>query len=319
MKRYGMTVPLEGVALTEQAEVARALAGSGYTDIWSSEGMGTDCFVPLAVAAAAEPSLRLGTAIAPAYTRGPACLAQSAATLAATAPGRFVMGVGSSSQLIVEGWNDKPFDRPYRRTRDVVRFLRRAFAGERIDEAFDTFSIQGFRLGVVPDPAPPILVAALRSRMLTMAGIEADGAIINWLSAEDVARVAPIVHAGGRGKEIVARIVVMVTDDSEQARAVGRRLIATYLNVPVYAEFHRWLGRSEELEPMWKLWANGNRREAAAAVPDQLVDALVLHGPPNACAEQIQAYVDHGVTTPVLSILPTGADPRKVARALAPR
>lgn len=317
--RYGMTVPLDDVPLTEQAEVARELAGAGYTDLWSSEAMGTDCFVPLAVAAIAEPTLRLGTAIAPAYTRGPACLAQSAATLAATAPGRFVLGVGSSSQLIVEGWNDKPFERPFHRTRDVVRFLRRAFAGERIDDRFDTFTIQGFRLGVKLDQAPPILVAALRSGMLKMAGAEADGAVINWLSATDVTKVVPLVHAGGPDKEIVARIMVMPTDDAEAARAAGRRLIATYLNVPVYAEFHRWLGRAEDLQPMWKLWAEGNRREAAAAVPDRVVDALVIHGSPESCRQQIQAYVDHGVTTPVLSILPTGRDPRQMARELAPR
>jgi probable F420-dependent oxidoreductase len=316
--RYGMTIPLEGVPLTEQGEVVRALAGVGYTDVWSSEAMGADCFVPLAVAAVSEPTLRVGTAIAPAYTRGPACLAQSAATLAATAPGRFALGIGSSSQLIVEGWNDKVFDRPYQRTRDVVRFLRKAFAGERVDEEFETFSVRGFRLGVNADPPPPVLVAALRRGMLAMAGREADGAIINWLSAEDVATVAPIVHAGGPDKEIVARIIVMPTADTDRARAAGRRLIATYLNVPVYAEFHRWLGRGDDLAPMWKLWADGNRQDAAASVPDHVVDELVLHGPPEACREQVLAYVDRGVTTPVMSILPTGDDPRVLAAALAP-
>jgi probable F420-dependent oxidoreductase len=318
MQRYGMTIPLDDVPLTQQGEIARELAGLGYTDLWSSEAMAADCFVPLAVAATAEPTLRLGTAIAPVYTRGPACLAQSAATLAATVPGRFVLGVGSSSELIVQGWNDKPFDKPYQRTRDVVRFLRKAFAGERIDEDFETFSIRGFRLGITADPPPPILVAALRGGMLTMAGKEADGAIINWLSALDVDTVAPLVRAADQTKEIVARIIVMPTDDDDQARAAGRRLIATYLNVPVYAEFHRWLGRADDLEPMWKLWAEGNRKEAAAAVPDHVVDELVIHGSPDACREQILSYVEHGVTTPVLSLLPTGAEPRAMARALAP-
>jgi probable F420-dependent oxidoreductase len=317
--RYGMTIPLEGVPLQDQAEVARELAGHGYTDLWSSEAMGADCFVPLAVAATAVPTLRLGTAIAPAFTRGPACLAQTAATLAATVPGRFVIGIGSSSQLIVEAWNDKPFDRPFHRTRDMARFLRRAFTGERIDEPFDTFSVKGFRLGVSVDPAPPILVAALRERMLRMAAEEGDGAIINWLSASDVATVAPIVNAAGPGKEIVARIMVMPTEDRDAARAAGRRLVATYLNVPVYAAFHEWLGRSGDLAPMWKLWAEGNRREAAASVPDHVVDELILHGPPESCREQVQRYVENGVTTPVLSILPTGEDPRRLAAALAPK
>lgn len=317
MQRFGMTIPLDAVPLTDQAEVARELAGCGYTDLWSSEAMGTDCFTPLAVAAVAEPSLRLGTAIAPAFTRGPALLAQSAATLAGTAPGRFVLGVGSSSQLIVEGWNDKPFDRPYQRTRDVVRFLRRAFTGDRIEEDFETFSVKGFRLGVQADP-PPVLVAALREGMLRMAGRESDGAIINWLSATDVETVAPIVRSGGDDKEIVARIMVMPTADADKARAAARRLIATYLNVPVYAEFHRWLGRADDLAPMWKLWAEGDRKGALAAVPDHVVDELIVHGRPEACREQVMAYVERGVTTPVVALLPTGDDPRAMARLLGP-
>lgn len=319
MQRYGMTVPLDGVSLSQQAEVARELAGFGYTDLWSSEAMGADCFTPLAVAATAEPTLRLGTAIAPAYTRGPACLAQSAGTLAATAPGRFVLGVGSSSQLIVEGWNDKDFAKPYQRTRDVVRFLRKAFAGERVDEEFETFAVRGFRLGVEVDPQPPILVAALRGGMLRMAGREADGAIINWLSAKDVATVAPLVHEGGSGKEIVARIMVMPTADDEKARAIGRRMTTAYLNVPVYADFHRWLGRTDDLAEMWRLWSDGDRKGALAAVPDHVVDDLIIHGPPESCREQVQAYVDNGVTTPMLSLVPAGQDPRVVARDLAPR
>lgn len=314
-QRYGITVPLDGVPLADQAEVARELAGLGYTDLWSSEAMGADAFTPLAVAATAEPTLRLGTAIVPAYTRGPACLAQCAATLAATAPGRFVLGVGSSSQLIVEGWNDKEFAEPYKRTRDVVRFLHKAFAGERVDESFDTFTVRGFRLGV-PMPQPPsIVVAALRSGMLTMAGRESDGAIVNWLSAGDVRTVAPLV---GEGKEVVARIFVIPTADVETARNVGRRMITAYLNVPVYAEFHRWLGREDDLTPMWKLWAEGDRKGALAAVPDHLVDALIVHGSPDECREKIQAYVENGVTCPVLATVPVG-DPRDTARALAPR
>ena len=95
----------------------------------------------------------------------------------------------------------------------------------------------------------PILVAALREGMLRLAGREGDGAIINWLSADDVATVAPIVHEAGDGdaKEIVARIFVAPTDDADTVRGMGRFAIAAYLNVPVYAAFHEWLGRGELL------------------------------------------------------------------------
>src|SRR5215213_5303023 len=137
---------------------------------------------PLALAAAWAPSLRGGVAIVPAFTRGPALLAQTAASMADAAPGRFALGIGASSPAIVERWNAIPFEHAFQRTRDVLRFLRRALTGEKVAERYDTFEVQGFRLGVVPEQPPPLLVAALRPGMLRLAGDEGDGAIVNWLS-----------------------------------------------------------------------------------------------------------------------------------------
>ena len=307
--RPGMTVPLPG-PLHGQREQLVELADLGYTDIWSSEADGADAFTPLALAAAWEPRLRLGTAIVPAYTRSPACLAQCVATLADAAPGRFAIGIGSSSNVIVERWNGVPFVEPYKKVRDVVRFLRDALHGEKIAHRYDTFEVQGFRLGIHPEQPPPILIAALRAGMLRLAGREADGAIINWLSADDVTTVAKVVResAGGEDREIVARIFVCPSEDTETVRAAAKFAVAAYLNVPVYAEFHRWLGRGEQLQPMWDAWGGGDRKAAVAAIPDELVDELVVHGSPDACRHRIQEYFDNGVTTSSLAILPFDAN-----------
>jgi probable F420-dependent oxidoreductase len=314
-----MTVPLDGLPLSEHAEWYRELADLGYTDIWSSEANGTDAFTPLALAAAWAPTLRLGTAIVPAYTRGPGLLAMSAAALAEAAPGRVVIGVGTSSDVIVERWNDIPFDKPYQRTRDVVRFLRAAMRGEKMSEELETFKTRGFKVGRVPEVQPKIMVAGLREGMLRLAGRESDGAIINWLSAEDVATVAPVVQeAGGGGKEIVARIFVCPSEDAETVRNMGRFAIAAYLNVPVYAAFHEWLGRGDQLKGMWEAWKAGDRKAALAAIPDSVVDDLIVHGPPAACREQIGRYFENGVTTSSLAVMPFGVDPRQAARDLSP-
>src|SRR5690242_8051448 len=179
---WGLTIPLLGIPLREHAEIIRALPDLGYTDVWSAETNGTDAFTPLALASAWEPTLRLGTAIVPVYTRGPALIAMSAASMAAAAPGRFVLGLGASSPVIVENWNGIAFDDPYRRTRDVLRVVRSALAGERVTGEFNGFTMQRFKLEQAPTPAPPILLAALRPQMLRLAGTEADGAILNWLA-----------------------------------------------------------------------------------------------------------------------------------------
>jgi probable F420-dependent oxidoreductase len=320
MQRYGMTIPFTGVHLSDHRDRYRELVDLGYTDVWSSEADGADGFTPLTLAAAWAPELRLGVAIIPAFTRGPALMAQSVASLADAAPGRFVMGIGSSSNVIVERWNGIPFEEPYRQTRDMVRFLRAALSGDKVEAEYDSFTVRGFRLGIRPEVQPPILVAALREGMLRLAGAEGDGAIINWLSADDVRTVAPIVHAQGEGKEIVARIFVCPNPDAETVRAQARFAIAAYLNVPVYAAFHQWLGRGDELRPMWDHWKAGDRKAALAAIPDSLVDELIIHGPPEACREHIERYIEAGVDTPALAVMPFGGlDLAQAVRDLAPR
>ncbi|CAN5560431.1 LLM class F420-dependent oxidoreductase [soil metagenome] len=323
MQRHGMTIPFDGVPLHAQRDWIVELADLGYTDVWSSEANGADGFTPLALASVWAPSLRLGSAIVPAFTRGPATLAQCVASLADAAPGRVAFGIGTSSNVIVERWNDIAFDEPYKKTRDTVRFLRAALTGDKVTEDYATFSVRGFKLGVVPEQQPRILVAALREGMLRLAGREGDGAIVNWLSADDVRQVVPHVAAGGADKgvdkEVVARIFVAPTDDADTVRAMGRYAIAAYLTVPVYAAFHEWLGRGELLAPMWQRWKDGDRKAALEAIPDSLVDELIVHGPPEACREHIARYVANGVTTPALALLPFGYDARQAIRDLAPR
>ena len=319
--RQGLTVPLPG-PLHSHRDRLRELADLGYTDIWSAEADGADGLTPLALAAAWEPRLRLGTAILPAFTRAPALMAQSAAALADAAPGRVAFGIGSSSNVIVERWNGVPFVEPYKRVRDMLRFLRAALTGDKINETYETFAVDGFRLGIRPEVPPALLIAGLREGMLRLAGREADGVIINWLSAEDVTKVVGVVNgaANGAEREVVCRIFCCPSEDTDAVRKAARFVIAAYLNVPVYAAFHRWLGREIELGGMWEAWAAGDRKAALAAIPDAVVDALVVHGSPESCRTQIQSYVDHGVTTTALALLPLAPyDYFEAVRALRPR
>jgi probable F420-dependent oxidoreductase len=315
-RRYGVTLPLTGVPLARQRDLIAEIADLGYTDLWSAEADGTDAFTPLVLASQWAPELRLGTAIVPAFTRGPMTMAQSSATLANLSGGRFVLGLGTSSDVIVERWNGVPFDRPYQRVRDMVRCVKALVAGEKVTADYDTFSVKGAKLAEPATHPVPVMVAALRPGMLRLAGREADGAIINWLAAGDVPTVAPHVRERDPGKEIVARIFVCPTEDAERARAVGRRMITAYLSVPVYAAFHDWLGRGDVLKTMWDAWQAGDRQAALEAVPDPVVDELLVHGRPEDCRDKVEAYREAGVTTPVLMLIDAG-DPAAALRGLA--
>ena len=281
--------------------------------------MGVDGLSPLLLGSQWAPSMRLGTAILPAFTRGPALMAQTVAGMCEAAPGRFVLGLGTSSNVIVENWNNIEFDEPYKRTRDMVRFLRVALSGEKITESYDTFDVKGFRLMARVEEQPKILVAGLREGMLRMAAREADGAILNWLAPDDLATIVPIVREQNPAAEIAARLFVVPTEDADVARTVARFIMGAYINVPVYRAFHEWMGRADAMQEHWDLWAAGDRKGAMAALPDSVVDELVIHGTSAQCKARINEYMDKGIDTAAIAIvMGSGTSDADAIEMLAP-
>jgi probable F420-dependent oxidoreductase len=330
-KRWALSVPLDGVTLAELPEVAREAERLGYRDAWSFEADGLDCFSPLAVIAPGS-GLRLGTAIANVYTRGPATLAMCAAGLAEIAPGRFCLGIGAGSQAIVESWNGGAFTRPATRVRETAQFLRRALAGERVVFRGETIAVDGFRLARPPAAPVPIHVAALRPGMLRVAGEVADGVIVNWLSADDVPKSIAVAREAARtagrdpaALEFSVRVIAHIDPPSPESDLAVHRHITAYLNVPVYRAFQEWLGRGPALRPMWEAWERGDRRGAVGAVPPDVARALVLRGSAGAIRAGVQRYLDAGIDTAFLQLSSNEPDPARrrqrvldALRALAP-
>ncbi len=317
--RNGITIPFNS-RLGSQKEQISELSALGYTDAWSAEAMGYDGLTPLVLASQWAPELRLGTAILPVYTRGPALLAQSIASLADVAPGRVVLGIGSSSDIIVGRFNSIEFTEPYKRVRDMLLFIKEALAGEKVTQTYDTFEIKGFRLAVpAPTEPVPVFVAALREGMLRLAGKLADGAILNWLSPDDAREISGIVKEHNPKAEIVARLFVCPNSDRETVLPSAKRVMAAYLNVPVYKEFHKWRGREKLLARHWELWETGDRAGSLNEIPDELVDELFVHGSPKACRARIEEYRSAGIDTPVMAIIPLGGiEEWEAAKSLAP-
>ena len=330
-KRWALSVPLDGFSLAKHAEIAREAEALGYSDAWSLEIDGVDCFAPLAVTAMAT-QMRVGTAIANVFTRGPATLASSAAGLAEIAPGRFCLGLGAGSQPIVQFWNSGTFRRPATRVREMVHVLRQAFAGERVTFQGETLQVNGFRLSRPVAEPIPIHIAALRPGMLQVAGELGDGVIINWLSVEDVPTPVQIARQAaeqaGRDPdalEISARLMVHIDPPAPESDQFARRDIAAYMNVPVYKAFQQWIGRGDLLAPMWRAWEQGDRRSALAAIPDQAVQELTLRGSMADIRAHAQRYLDAGVDTVFLHLQTMQREPQqkreailRAVRALAP-
>jgi probable F420-dependent oxidoreductase len=288
--RWGLTVPFSGVPLADHGELLRRAEAAGWDDLWTAETAGADGFTPLALAAVHTERMRLGTGVVNAFTRGPAVLAQHAAALADASRGRFVLGLGSSSNVIVERWNGVPFERPLSRVRATVEALRPVLAGER--------GPGGFRLETPPSHPVPIVVAALRGRMLALAAEVGDGAFTNFLPLSGARQVAEAF--GAPDKELLCRFFGFPAPE-EEALPAARRMFAAYATVPVYTAFFRWLGWGERMAPMLDAWEAGDRARALELVPDDLVREVFLFGDAAAWRERLHAFAEGGITTFVLS------------------
>ena len=305
--RLGLTIPFGGVPLDELPLVRRAEA-AGYESVWSEESVRFDGFTPLVVAAQHSERLRLATGIVNVYTRGPALLAQTAAALAELSGGRFTLALGTSSDVIVEQWNAIPFERPLAQVRSRVEYLRDVLAGERGEG--------GFKLPAAPAQPVPIVLAALRPPMLRLAARIADGAFTNFLPMSGARAVVDAF--GAPDKELACRFFCVVGDE-EAGLASAKRMFVAYATVPVYAEFFRWLGWSERIDPLVEAWAAGDRARALELAPEELVREIFLLGPVEAQRERLEAFAEAGITTAVLALLAAPAELPAAIDALGAR
>jgi alkanesulfonate monooxygenase SsuD/methylene tetrahydromethanopterin reductase-like flavin-dependent oxidoreductase (luciferase family) len=215
---------------------------------------------------------------------------------------------------------------------DVVRAVRMALDGEQMNYESELLKVSGYRAGRLPPQRVPIFIAALQEKMLRQAVRLGDGVCLTWVSAEDIEQVVGVVRdeAQQAGKdpaavEIMCRINICPSAEAP-AREAYRRAITAYLNVPVYREYHAWLGRGQVLRPMHEAWVEGDRKAALAAVPDHVIDELGVFGTPDECRAHVERFVANGVTIPVLNFMNVETDAAKrgeeswaMLRAMAPR
>jgi probable F420-dependent oxidoreductase len=309
MQRWGLTVPFTGVALGDNADLYKRAEAAGYTDLWSGETNGPDGFSPLALGAAWTEKVRLGTGVVGVMQRGRALLAQEAAALADASGGRFALGIGASSDRIIEGWNDMPFEKPLSKMSETIDFLRTALSGERADG--------GFKLERAPEERVSIIVAALRGKMLRLAVEKGDGAFTNFLPLEGLPRVAGQLEGAPEGFELLCRFFC-IPGEREQVEPLARFMFSSYITVPVYEAFYRWLGYGEKIDEMVEAWNAKDRQKAGEAAPWDLIEEMFIFGSPEQMRERLDAFVAGGITLPVITPITTPDKIGELIEALAP-
>lgn len=312
MVRLGFTAPVFGFDVRSTALLARELESRGYTDCWSAETSGPDGFSVASAVGVMTSSLRVGVAIAPVFTRPPALIAMSTLAAWQATEGRFSLGLGASSPVIVEGWMGTPLDKPVARMRETVEVVRAAFAGDKVQVDGTTVRVKGFRLDGAPKQEPSIFLAALGPKMMELTNEVADG-IVLYLASEEGVRIAA---QSCPGKEIAERILVCPDEDVEQVRGAVRWMMTPYVAVPAYNRFIAAQGFEDEARQVADAWGSNERDKARDAISDRLIDALVIMGSTGECKARLESFRDAGLTTPILAPFSLTGDPTRVKAAL---
>ena len=306
--RWGLTLPFAGVPLRDHPDFRRAEA-AGYDDLWTGETAGPDGFTPLAVAAAVTERIRLATGIVNPYTRGPRAAGPAGGRAADASGGRFVLGIGSSSNVIVERWNEVPFVKPLSKVRESVENLRPVFAGER--------GAGGFKLETPPAEPIPIIVAALRGKMLALAAELGDGAFTNFLPLCGLPQVASVSRRVRRG---ATRRSSPAASSASPARGGARaRQACSPPTAPcrsTRSSSAGWAGPSSSTR-----WSRPGRAATASRRSSwrpRTWCARSSSSAPRRQRERLRAFVAGGITTLILTPM-TGPDRlEEMIDALAP-
>ena len=306
-KRIAVTLPVNQ-SLQDTITIVQWAEEHGFDDGWFSDPGAPDGLTTAAAVAAYTKKLRIGMAIVPVYTRSPTVLAASADILGQALPGRFVLGLGSSSEAILQAFNGIKLEKPLTRVKETAILVRSMLQGEKSNfTAMDTVYSRGYSQDP-SEPTVPIYLAALRPKMIEMAAEVGDGVIFNLWPRSALPKMLEHVEIGAKraGKrledvEIVNRFATIVSDDKSAAIEQFRRWFIPYFGNPVYNKFLAWCGYPDEAEELLEGWITRDRERTAAAFHDDLVEAIGVIGTPAEVRERIQTHVNEGITTSIIS------------------
>ena len=314
----GLALPLNlALPVRGFVDVAARAEAAGYHRLWVAEAGNNDAFGLLTAVALGTSTVRLATGVVPIYTRTPSLMAQCAGTLQDASGGRFTLGLGVSSKTIVERWNGVHYDKPLGRIQEYVGVVRELLDGKRVDHDGTYYDVHGYFLMMNnPQPPPPIILGALNPQMLRAGGQVADGVCLNWIGAHAVADALAHVKAGPRETTNACFVRVCVTDDVVAVRRWARREVMSYVTVPAYRTAFGVQGWTEVTTRAMELWDGGDRRGAAASLPDEFLDSLVLAGPAADVRARFEAFRAAGVDEPVAFLVSGQSDPDAVRAEL---
>ncbi|MGQ3410940.1 TIGR04024 family LLM class F420-dependent oxidoreductase [Natrinema sp. LN54] len=306
-------------------DYAQTAEDGGYDCAWLPETWGRDGVTVLSAMAERTESIDIGSSILNTYSRTPAVLGQTAATLQELSEGRFRLGLGPSGPVVIENWHGVEYGNPLRRTRETVDIVRQVLSGETVDYDGEAFDLSGFRLRCdPPETPPPIEVTGMGPKAVELAGRFADGWHGIMLTPEGMAeRIEDIERGADLGDrdpddvQVTAGVTCCVLDDPAEARALTRQHIGFYIGGmgTFYRDALERQGYDEATE-IHDAWQAGDRERALELVDEAILDDLCAVGDPETAREQLEAYEAVDGLDAIAVSFPRGASEEQVRQTM---
>lgn len=321
--RVGLSLMAGGkLSLACVIDLARMAERYGYDSIWVPETWGQDAVTTLAAIGMATSRIRLASGVLNVFSRTPALIAQTAATLQELSGGRFLLGLGTSGRGVVEPWHGVAYEKPLLRTRQYVEVIKLALGGAPVEHSSPNWSLTGFRLANPPRHPVPIYIAALGPRNCRLTGEIADG----WLPifaprgslGELFAEVREGASYAGRDPESIDVAAYIPAVVGPSAEILLRQQVAYYVGGmgDYYLQFVSRAGLAKAAEEIRRLWEAGDRRGAMASVADELLERCTLGTVASDGQSRLEGYRGEGVSLPIVA-LPRGCGPDEAAETIA--
>ena len=288
---------------------ARMADSENVDSVWVPESWGRESFSTLGAVAQVTEKVRLGTSIISIFARTPATVAMGAMTLDMLSNNRAVIGLGSSTEAIVEGWHGSRFEQPVARMREYVECLRLMTSGEKASYAGKFYNLKNFKLLHQPPRSHvPIFVAAVNKRMVSLASELADGVLLYMRPFEELGRTITGIKkaTSGRKFEVVLSLICAISDSEPgKAREKAAKTLAFYVAVgKYYARFLADNGFPDEVARISDAYWKSGGDAAAKQVTEKMLDSITIAGTTGDCRKELARFCDAGVTLPILQLNP---------------
>ncbi|MCH8350355.1 MAG: LLM class flavin-dependent oxidoreductase [Chloroflexi bacterium] len=318
----------QDISDSDLISIAQLAERLGYHTLWTGESWGRDAFTVLTMIACHTESIRLGTGIVPVFSRTPALIAQSIASLDQISHGRATLGLGTSGRLLIEEWHGLPYHRPIARTREYIEIIRQALSGQALTYEGQFFRLGRFRLGASPVQANiPIFLASLGPKNLELTGQLADGWLPIWVHQNHLPslkeQVSKAAQEAGRDISqvtVAPQIMCYVSETAKEQAEVDQRIrahMAYYIAGmgQYYYDLFCRSGFQEEADAVRVAWANRDRDKAASLVSEDMLSGIAVSGDAATCRASMDRFRRNGADMPIVAF-PHGSTLDGIKRTL---